>query len=170
MASGDSLFLFLPLNAEVIQDATPDSATIDFRGNVAVLDFPGADGDLYGAEWAMVMPRNYGGSGVTLSIGVTSSGGPSTAEFHVIGAWERVEDDEVALESLVYTTTQTVNIAPNPSFAGELTYTDLAFTNAEIDGVGVGDYFRFRLSRDADNVGDTNGSDMELVFIEGRET
>ena len=51
-----------------------------------------------------------------------------------------------------------------------LQYTEIAFSNAQIDGLLAGEAFRLRVSRDATNGADTMAGDAELFGIELRET
>ena len=54
--------------------------------------------------------------------------------------------------------------------SGEVAYDAIAFTNAQIDGLLVGESFRLRLSRNPPHADDNMAGDAEMLRVELRET
>ena len=63
MASGDTLLVLTPLHNE---PPSANAATIDLRNQHAVLDFDAATDE--SAVFGGVLPRNYAGGGVTITL------------------------------------------------------------------------------------------------------
>jgi len=144
-------------------------ATLDTRNSIPVLDFD-ADAD-ESAEFSGVMPRSYGGGGVTVTIGWMAT--DTTVTPHNVvwnAAFKSVTDDADDLDTKAYAAVNTVTDA-EASASGEVAYSVITFTDgADMDSVAAGEYFRLIITRDADNGADTLTDDAELVFVEIRET
>lgn len=115
--------------------------------------------------------RGYTALGMTVRIAWTSD---TAITGNVIwdGSFEAHADDAAAgdLDADSFAAVQSVTVAA-PSAAGEVVYDEIAFTNgAQIDSIATGEWFRFRLNRDANNASDTMAGDAHLVAVEIRET
>jgi hypothetical protein len=84
--------------------------------------------------------------------------------------FERHDDDGTDLDADSFATAQSAGEAC-ANVSGEVKYTDIAFTNAQIDGLLAGEGFRFKLTRDADGTSGTDdmAGDAEAVSCELRE-
>lgn len=170
MASGDSLFVFTANNNE--PPATV-AATPDVRANtgdtpddeVVVLDFDAGATEF--AVFAGALARHYDGGGITLVVGYMMSSGASGG-VRLDGQFKSLGDGDNPT-SKAYAAVQSVT-STVPGTAGIIEYAAITFTNAQIDSLAVGEYFRLRISRDHDHAGDDATGDMEFVFVEGRET
>ena len=169
MASGDTLAVFFANNNEP-PDTNP--ATPDTRGGASnaqhlVLDFDAGTDE--SAEFGGFMPRHYGGGGITVTIGWMAS--TATSGNCILDlAFKSVSDDLDDLDTKAFDAANSVTDAP-ASASGEVKYSTITFTDGDdMDFVSAGEYFRMRLTRDADNASDTMAGDAELLFIEIRET
>lgn len=164
MASGDTLARY---NAHSMTPDATSGATADIRNNHAVWDFDaGADEIIYIED---VLPRNYGGGGVTVYLHwMASSATSNNAVWSV--AFERQDDDAVDLDSDSFATANTATDAC-ASAAGELAYTSIPFTHgAQMDSLAVGESFRLKVSRLGSNGSDNMSGDAELSRVEIKET
>ena len=169
MASGDTLLILNahgsvpPATIYATLDVIPaTTATPDI--NSTVLDFDSAT-DEY-ADWLVVMPRHYGGGGITLTFMWT--GTPTSGTVAWACQIRREENSSAhitgAFASAVVASADTVE-----GTARNMNYTTLAMTDgAQIDSVAVGESMTVRVYRDisADNM----ASDAELHRIEIKET
>ncbi len=163
MASGDTLVAVNALNAEV---PSSNFATLDVRNKVPVLDFD-ADAD-ESVEFGLIMPRSYGSSGLTVTVGWMASSA-TTGDVTWDLAFMSVSDDADDLDSKAFAAANTVT-ATTASASGEVKYSTITFTDgADMDSIAVGEYFRMKLTRDVSDNDDMLG-DAELVFIEIKET
>lgn len=174
MSSGDTLLAFTALQGEP-PDA--DAAALSMI-LVASSDEPddmvpvwafddGATNE--NIEFAGVMPRHYGGGGLTVTLIWSSGQTTGVARWEI--AFKSFTDDADDLDSKAYAAANAVN-ATTASAAGELAYDTITFTDgADMDSVAAGEYFRMRVNRDsADTGNDTLTGDAELVAIEIQET
>ncbi len=95
----------------------------------------------------------------------------STATTGVVkwaGAFERHQDETTDLDTDDFGPIITATASP-PSINGAPQYTELTFSNAQIDGLLQGESFRFKLTRQASDAADTMLGDAELLRIELRE-
>jgi hypothetical protein len=166
MASGDTLCVFVPQSAEMPAN---NYATFDVRNGVLVLDFDDTTDE--SVEMAGFMPRNYAGGGITVTIGYMATSATSgTVSLDV--AFKSVTDDLDDLDIKAFATANNTNPTA-ASASGEVDYATVTFTDgAAMDSIAAGEYFRMRLTRDADSTTSTDDmtGDMELVFIELKET
>jgi len=166
MASGDTLAVFTALNNE---PPASNFATLDTRNSIPVLDFdPDTDES---AEFGGFMPRNYAGGGITVTIGWMAT--DTTVTPHSVvwdAAFKSVSDDADDLDSKSFAAANSVT-DQEASASGEVAYAEITFTDgADMDSVAAGEYFRLRITRDADNGSDSLTGDAELLFIEIKET
>lgn len=169
MASGDTLVVFTPLQNE---PPSTNYATLDLRNGVAVLDFDAATDEE--AVFAGFMPRHYDGGGVTVTIGWMATDTTVTPHNCVWqAAFLSVTDDLDDLDTKAFAAFQSTGAVAEPTASGEVGYDTITFTNgAQMDSVAAGEYFRFKVRRDADDTSATDNltDDAELVFVEIKET
>lgn len=164
MASGDTLLLLLPGGAEL---PASNFATFDRRNGHLILDFDDSTDE--SAELGAIMPRAYSGGGLTITIGWMATSATSGDCIWDV-AFKSVTDDADDLDSKAFATANSVTDTA-ASASGEVSYATVAFTDgADMDSVAAGEYFRLKITRDADNVSDTMVGDAELLFIEIMET
>lgn len=163
MASGDTLLAFFPSDNE---PPASNYATLDIRNSHPVLDF-----DTTAAEVAIftgVLPRNYGGGGITVYIHAALTGA-TTGTLGWLVAFERISDSATDIDSDSFASDQTVTAATVPATSGVILVLNVAVTNgANMDSIAVGDSFRLRITRDVAN--DTAAGDAELIAVELKET
>jgi len=165
MASGDTLLLFTPLHNE---PPSANQATIDTRNQHPVLDFDGSAPNEE-AVFTGIMPRNYSGD-----VGVTvyhhySMSSATTGDIDWDGAFERIGDQQQDIDSDGFASPQSTDNTNVPSTSGLVDIVAIPFTDgAQIDGILVGETFRYKATRDATN--DTAAGDAELVTVEIKET
>ncbi len=167
MASGDSLVTFTPLHNE---PPASNFATIDYRNNHPVLDFDAATDEE--AVFSAVMPRHYDGGGVTVTIGWMASTATS-GNCIWQAAFMSVTDDADDLDTKAFAAFNDTGQVTPASASGEVAYDTITFTDGvDMDSVAVGEYFKFKVRRDADGTTATEDmtNDAELVFVEIRET
>lgn len=166
MASGQTLCRFTPA---ANQPPSSAYATPDVRNGLLVLDFDAAADE--NAIFVDVLPRNYGGGGLTVYIhwmASTATTGScrwqAAIERHLAGTDDSDADSFAAAQSAGGT-------AVTPS--GTEIVTAITFTNgAQMDSLAVGERFRLKVTRDADGTSGTDdmAGDAELVAIEIKET
>ncbi len=164
MASGDTLCVFTPLHNE-----PPGSnyATLDFRNVHPVLDFNAATDE--SAVFTSVLPRNYAGGGLTITL-IWAATSATSGNVVWNGAIERMQDDVTDLDSDSFAAAQAVT-AGAASASGEPSYDAITFTDgASMDSLAVGEAFRLKITRDANNGSDTMTGDAELLAAEIKET
>lgn len=164
MASGDTLVIFTAQHFEPIDS---DYAGFDVRNNHPVLDY-----DDYQVEYSYfsgVLPRHYGGSGITAYIHWAAS----TAETGDVVwkvAFERIGDEVQDIDSDGFATAKSVT-GTTSTTSGYVVIDSIAFSNgSEIDSLAVGEYFRIYVCRQGDDANDTMSGDAEFVAIELKET
>lgn len=174
MASGDALLLF---RAHDNEPPDADYATLDTilvassdepDDVVPVLDFdPGATNEH--AEFSGILPANYGGGGLTVTLVWASDATTGNVKWDVAFKSFTVDVDDI--DSKAYAAIQTATEA-TASAAGELQYTDVTFTDgAQMDSLAAGEYFRMRVTRDSADAADTmDSNDAELVAAYITET
>lgn len=164
MASGDTLLIFVP---QANEPPASNYATLDLRNNHPVLDFDAGTDE--SAVFSAVLPRAYGGSGLTVTlVWAASSATSGNVVWNV--AIERVNDESQDMDADSFATAQAVT-AGAPGTSGQPQYSDVAFTSgAQMDSAAAGDLIRLKVTRDADNGSDTMTGDAELRAVEVRET
>ena len=166
MASGDTLFIFKAY------DAFPPAAnyaTLDIRNGYPVLDFDDTTDE--SILFQGVMPRAYGGNGITVTLGwmaTTATSGTISLDISFLS----VTDDADDLDSKSFAAANNAN-PTTANLSGEVKYTTITFTNGnDMDSILAGELFYIKVTRDADGTTSTDdlSGDMELVFIEIKET
>jgi hypothetical protein len=163
MASGDTLFVFTPLHNE---PPASNPATLDTRNQHPVLDFDATTNE--SAVFSGVMPRHYGGGGVTVYLHYAmSSAEADTVDWDV--AWERIGDQQLDIDGDSFAAVNSVDNTTVPGTTGLVDIVNVPFTDgADMDSVAVGEGFRLKVTRDA--ASDDAAGDAELCFVEGKET
>lgn len=164
MASGDLLC------AWAASDGIPPSssfAPLVRRNNHLVAAFDAAADE--SLDFEGVLPDNYDGGGLTVTLvwmaaSATSNNVVWNADI------ERHQDDAVDLDSDSFGGANAVTAA-TASVSGEVSYDNITFTNgADMDSLAVGESFRLRITRDADNGSDNMTGDAQLLRVAMYET
>lgn len=165
MASGDTLLTFHPYNNE---PPASDYATLDLRNNHPVLDFD-KDTD-ESAVFSAVMPRNYAGTtGITVYIHWSADGVTINDVIWDV-YFERIGDGQLDIDGDDFAAAQSVTDTA-PGTDGFVTIANIPFTDgAQMDSIAVGELFRLKITRDADNGSDDLDADAQLHAIEIKET
>jgi hypothetical protein len=160
MSSGDSLCVF------TAQSKAQGTATFDTINGNPVLDFD-KDADET-AIFLGVLPRNYGGNGITATVIWTAT--PIAGDVVWDLQFERQQDGVTDMSADSFAAAQSVTGTVDGT-TEVANYHEITFTNgAQMDSLAVGEAFRIKLNRDANNVADTLVGDASLRRIEIRET
>lgn len=165
MASGDTLVVF---TARDNQPPAATFATFDTRNGHLVLDFDATTDE--NSIYEGLLPRNYLGGGVTLLlVWVATSATSGTCRWQA--SIERLEKEVTDIDADSFALAQS-NGGTAPTTNGTPQYTEITFTNAQIDGLLAGEAFRLFVKRDADGTSGTDDmtGDAELMRLEIRET
>ena len=167
MASGDTLVTWVAQDG--VAKATGNAATFDTRNNHPVLDFDDAQDEEI--TFSAIMPRHYGGGGVTVYLHWSADGvAVNDVQWEV--AFERIGDGQLDIDADSFATVQTV-VDTAPGTDGFVTVASIAFTDgSQMDLVAVGELFRLLVGRDGLNnsTNDTMLADAELHAVEIKET
>ena len=165
MARGDTLLIFHPYNNE---PPSSNYATLDYRNLHPVLDFdPDTDES---AVFSAVMPQHYDGGGVTIYIH-WSADGATSGNIIWNSAFERIGDQVLDIDSDSFATAQASAATAAPGTDGYVDIATITHTDGlQMDSLAVGELFRIKITRDADNGSDTLTVDGELHAVEIRET
>lgn len=174
MASGDTLLILEAANAKL-----PGSSAAQFVGLAGgaspteqdvLLAFD--DDNVEYADFKCVLPRNYAGGGLTITL--TWSAESATTNAVV---WEaairRINDDAEDFDSTAHSYTfNAASAATAPSAVGEFSYDNITFVDSgsDMDDVVEGEVFWLRIRRNASSGSDTMAGDARLSTIEIRET
>lgn len=172
MASGDTLVVLTALNNSppATRYATFDTFSDGSTPALThpVLDFdPGATTEF--ADFICVMPRHYGGGGLTITVGWSSDATTGNVKWDIF--LKSVTDDADDLDTKAFAAANSVT-ATTATAAGEVDYAAITFTDgADMDSIAAGEMFILRLERDSADAADTmDSNDAELHFIEIKET
>lgn len=163
MSSGDTLAILTPAHNN---PPSTNYATFDVRNGHLILDFDDTTNE--SAIFELIMPRNYGGGGVTvyLHYAMTSA---TSGDIDWDAAFERIGDQQLDIDSESFATAQSVDNTTVPATSGNVDIVSITFTDgAQMDSVAVGEAFRLKVTRDA--ASDTASGDAELVAVEIKET
>lgn len=161
MATGQTLNRFTPQGN---QPPAASYATPDVRNSICVLDFDAAADEA--AVFVDVLPRNYGGGGLTVYLHWAASSATSgTCRWGV--QFERGDTD---MDADSFATAQAATGAANGTSGIVTTTTITMSSGANMDSLAAGEAFRLRITRDANNGSDTMTGDAQLVAVEIRET
>lgn len=163
MATGDTLLVFTALANE---PPASNFATLDLRNYHPVLDFDASTNE--SAVFSAVMPRHYGGGGVTVYLHYAmTSAVADTVDWDV--AFERIGDQQLDIDADSFADVNSVDNTTVPDTSGKVDVVSVAFTDgADMDSVAVGEGFRLKVTRDA--ASDDASGDAELLFVEIKET
>ncbi len=161
MASGDTLLTFHPHDNE---PPASDYATLDLRNVHPVLDFDDTTSET--AIFSAVMPRSYGGGGLTVYIHYSAIATSGDVDWDV--AFERIGDQQLDVDADSFAAVNSVDGTVVPGTSGLVDIVNVTFTDgADMDSIAVGELFRISILRD---VADTAVGDIELHGIEIKET
>jgi hypothetical protein len=161
MASGDTLFSLTPPG----EAPTSAAASFDTRNAHPVMDYDAATDE--STTWTGVLPNHYSGLGISLTL-VWAASTATSGNVKWNAQFERL-DTATDTDADGFAAVQTATGAANAT-SGILTYTTIAFTNAQIDGLLKNETFRLKVTRDADDAADTMTGDAELFGVFARET
>jgi hypothetical protein len=163
MASGNTLVVFRAQDDEMPATAY---AQLDVRNGHPVIAFDTTTSEK--AIFTGVMPRSYGGGGVTVYVHWAAA----TATTGTVGwliAFERIGAAQQDIDSDGFASDQTITAATVDGTSGNVSITNVAISNgANMDSVAVGETFRLRVTRDVAN--DTAAGDAQLLAVEIKET
>ena len=137
---------------------------MDTRNGHPVLDYDAAadEDGVFGA----VLPRHYAGGGLTVTLHWTATTA-ITGDVKWNVDIERMNTD---LDADSFVGANTATTTTNGT-SGIIATTAVTFTDgADMDSLAVGEAFRLKVTRDADDVADTLVGDAELHRVEIRET
>ena len=167
MASGDTLCYFNALSGEA---PATNYATLDVRNVTPVLDYDDTTDE--STEFGGFMPRHYAATtGITITIGWMATTA-TTGTISLDVAFKSLSDDADDLDTKSFAAANNIN-PTTASASGEIDYATITFTDgADMDSVAAGEYFKMKVTRDADGTTSTDNmtGDMELVFVEIKET
>lgn len=167
MASGNTLLTWTP---QCNEPPATIAATLDLRNYHPVLDFDASADEE--AVFSDVMPRNYAGGGVTLYVHFAATSATSgNAVWQA--AFERIGDAQLDIDADSFASFNSSGTVAIPGTSGHVKICTIAFTDgAQMDSVAVGEGFRLKVRRDADGTSadDSATGDLELRFLELKET
>lgn len=164
--SGQTLVSFGPYDNE---PPASTYATLDLRNGHPVLVF--ADAIVAIAIFSGVMPRRYGGGGVTVYINWMSDT-TSTNKACLSATLERMDVGTTDLDADSFGTQviDTTGVAGNAT-SGIQSQTAIALTSgAQMDSVGAGNSFRLKITRETAQANDTLAANLQIASIEVKET
>jgi hypothetical protein len=143
----DLLDRFTPLHSHPIAISSSGMATWALRSSHRALKFP--QGAAYEAYFASVMNSLYNDSGVLITLVWTA--GATTAGVTWGASFERHDADTFSFASSDFASEKTV-VAPALAGANLATYSQISFSNAEIDGLLALESYRLKLRRLSDGI------------------
>lgn len=162
MASGDTLVTFHPY-----QNEPPSSnyALADLRNGHPVLAFD--DTTSWVAIFSGILPRNYGGGGLTVYIHASAVATSGTMGWLI--AIERMDDSSLDIDADSFASNVTVTAATVPGTSGQTLALNGAFSSgAAMDSLAAGEQFRLKVARDVAN--DNAVGNVQVTMIEVKET
>lgn len=164
--SGQTVGMFFPTDNE---PPSSNYATFDVRNGHPILVFP--DAVVYAAIFTSVLPRRYGGNGLTILINWMNST-TSTNKVCFSATLERMDVGTTDLDTDSFGTQviDTTGVAASAT-SGIQSQTSIALTTgAQMDSVVAGDCFRLKITRETGQANDTQAGDAQIVSIEIKET
>lgn len=171
MASGDTLFVLLPIGSIptttlfATLDTINDGSTV--VGQIPVLDFDGVTANEV-AEWLMMMPSQYDGGGLTFEINYSMDGTDTEVVQFEIRAIQQIATDAIGSQDLGAQTAVEVVDTPNGTANTMDIFPTGALSHANAGSPAVGDIVRIRLTRDFDH--EANTDDLQLIAVYVTET
>lgn len=162
MASGDTLAVFVPY-----QNEPPSSnyATAGLRNGHPTLQFD--DTTSWAAIFTSVLPRNYSGGGLTVSVHYSAIATSGTIAW--TGEVERMDDNSLDIDADSFASAQSSSNKTVPGTSGQTDLNTIAHTSgANMDSLAAGEQFRYRLKRDVAT--DNAVGNAEITAIEVKET
>jgi hypothetical protein len=166
LASGETLVVF---SARSNQPPASAFATFDTRNGHLCLDFDGATDEE--AVFEGVLPRRYGGGGLTINCHVAFTSATS-GSGRIQAAIERIDASSLDIDADSFAAFQSVGVTA-PGTSGQVVVGAVTFTDgAQMDSLAVGEAFRLKIRRDADGTSGTDDitTDLELLRVEVKET
>lgn len=164
MASGNTLIIF---SAQDNEPPSSNFATLDLRNLHPVLDFDKSTDE--SAVFTGILPRSYSGGGITVYIHYSATG-ITSGDVVWNSAFERIGDGQLDIDSDSFATANAATVTV-PGTDGHVDIASIAHTDgAQIDSIAVGELFRLKITRDANNGSDTADADVELLQVELKET
>lgn len=162
MASGNTLLTFTP---QCNEPPVSNFATFDTRNGHPVLDLALNEIGVFSG----VMPRHYGGGGITIYAHCAMSSATSN-DIKLETYLERIGDQQQDIDADGFAAAQNSGDITVPGTSGNVDIISTTHTDGEqMDSIAVGEGFRLKVKRIA--VGGTDASgDLELCFIEIKET
>ena len=160
MASGDTLISFTPQAVEY------GTGQHDVRNNHPVFDLALTEV----AVFADVLPRHYGGGGITVYLHYAMSSATAD-DVRLDTTFERIGDQQQDLDADGFDATGVNGTDTTvPGTSGNVDIISNAHSSgARLDSLAVGEGFRLKITRTAVAGTDAAG-DLELRFVELKET
>ena len=167
-AGAEPTFQVLPFEINWLAlSRTDGSATFDKRGeagaNHYVLEFSASS--VLDAIFTGKLNASYGGNGLTFTLQMTQVSTSGNTDWHVF--IERMNSG-FNIDLASFATAQTTLNTTVPGTSGDTQEIDITFTNAQIDGLLAGEYFRVKVERDSTT--DTATGTSELIQLTMKET
>lgn len=162
MASGQTLLTFQPYDNEPVSS---NYAVAGLRNFHPTLDFD--DTTSWTAIFSGILPRTYGGGGLTVNLHAAAVATSGTMGWLV--AIERMDDSSLDTDADSFASDVTVTAATVPGTSGQsLLQTAVFSAGAAMDSLVAGEMFRLRIKRDVAN--DTAVGNLNLFGVEIEET
>jgi hypothetical protein len=137
-------------------------ATWDTRNGRGLLDFD-PDADEF-AIFESTLPAGYAGGGITVQIKFSMTSAVAD-DVVICAAIERNDDEGLDTDSDSFASDVCVTVAA-PTTTGQVQYASIDLDHgSEMDSLAAGEFFRLRISRDANNGSDDAAGDLELRFV-----
>ncbi len=166
MASGDTVFVFLPAN-----NVPPSSnfATLDTfaaaTGLRSVLDFDGVAADET-AIFPSVWPSNYAGGGINVIIHYSTDGTDIDAVQFEVSVEVIQDDDDQDAGGQDFGAATDITDTPAAATANKSNITAAgAISHANCGSPAVGDRMRLRVTRDFDHAANTDDVQLHAVHV-----
>lgn len=163
MASGDTLLAWNAAQAN-LSGATNEATFDSTSDGQLVLDFDATTNEF--AVFYGVMPSRYSGGGLTIKVHLAMSTA-SSGDVDLDVQFARLTGEDLSAVTYSTAVSQDNNTVAG-SILTEFTVTLTVTSGTQMDSVVAGDFFAFKITRDA--ASDTATGDMELLGIEIRET
>ena len=160
-----TIAVFTPNSAEFPSANFPQITTIHSTGRRPVLAFDASTQET--CMWTGVAPTTFTGTPTAVIQYVMASATTGSVDFEV--SLEAVTDgDATDLDTAESFDTVNSGSATVPGTAGHIDQKSISLAN--LDGMVAGDYYRLKVSRDADDaVNDTATGDLYLLGVELRD-
>ena len=135
------------------------------RGNIPIITMDDSSDEFM--EFGGWMPEQYGGGGVTLTIGFMTASATSGSTT-ITGALKSVTNNVDTLDTKAFATAQTAS-GTAPTSADRIRHVTITFTDgAQMDSGAAGEYFRLQVGRDV--TGNSLTGDIQVVFAALKES